>query len=335
MRALLVTDRSGDRRARIAEVDVADARAQNPDADVQVRVAYSSLNYKDALAVTGRGPIVRADYPFVPGIDLAGRVVTSDHPEFQSGDLVLQTGRHLGERYWGGYAERVWVRGEHLVPVPEELSPRAAMIAGTAGFTAMLSVATLEAHGTAPGGGTVLVTGASGGVGSFAIALLGRLGYEVAGSTGNEAARTYLEGLGAGRVIGRESVGGPPDGALESARWSAAVDAVGGATLARVLAQLHRHASVAACGNAGGAEVETSVYPFILRGVNLLGIDSNTCPDELRRRCWSRLADLVDAEMLDRIHAGTVGLAELPEEARRLLEEGVRGRLLVRVDPGD
>ena len=303
-----------------------------PDGDVRVRVAYSSLNYKDALAVTGEGKIIRGDFPFVPGIDLVGQVDASDAEAFAPGDWVIQTGWGLGEHRWGGYAQQMQLQAEHLVPLPEAMTPREAMIVGTAGFTAMLAVTGLEDHGTAPEDGEVVVTGASGGAGSMAVALLGALGYRAVASTGTESAHDYLRDLGATRIIDRSDLGGGPERPMQSARWAGAVDAVGGATLATLIAELERHASVAAFGNAGGHELHTSVFPFILRGVNLLGIDSNTCPDDRRRLAWQRLADTLIEAHYEQMLSQAIGLHEIVGVARAMLQGNIQGRVVVDVN---
>jgi acrylyl-CoA reductase (NADPH) len=251
-----------------------------PDGDVVVSVLFSSLNYKDALAVTGKGKIIRGEYPFIPGIDLVGHVEDSTSALFAPGDLVIGTGWGLGETRWGGYTQVQRIKGSSLVGLPEKLSPEKAMILGTAGLTAMLSVSALEKHGCSPDQREVVVTGASGGVGSIAVALLAQLGYRVAASTGSADAHAYLLRLGAARIIDRQVLGQGPSRPMDSARWAGAVDSVGGSTLATIISQLDTHASAASCGLAGGHELHTTVFPFILRGVNLLGIDSNTCPTE-------------------------------------------------------
>lgn len=325
----LVLDEAGDRlAAAVRSLTTSDL----PEGDVLVAVQYSSLNYKDGLAVTGKGKIIRGSYPFVPGIDLVGTVVASQSPQFAEGDVVVGTGWGLGELHWGGYSQQQRLRSDWLVPLPAGLSPKAAMVVGTAGLTAMLSVLALEAHGIGPDRGEVVVTGASGGVGSMAVALLGALGYTVVASTGSAAAHDYLRGLGAARVIDREELGRGPARPMDSARWAGAVDAVGGETLAAILSQLDRHGCVAACGLAGGASLQTTVFPFILRGVSLLGIDSNTCPNDLRRTAWERIAGTLSAETLDRMTAGVISLGEVPEASERILRGGVQGRLVVDVN---
>lgn len=315
-----------------------DVQTLDPDAlpeagsdPVHLEVLYSSLNYKDALAVTGAGPIIRGEYPIVPGIDLVGRVRESRSEAFAAGDLVIGTGWELGEVVWGGYTQRANVDGRKLVPLPEHMTPRQAMIAGTAGLTAMLAVMALEDHDVYPDDGEIVVTGASGGVGSLAITILDALNYDIVASSGSEAAHEYLRERGADRIVSRSAFEDGPERPLESGKWAGAVDAVGGQTLATLIAQLKRHGSVASFGNAAGHEIETSVFPFILRGVNLLGIDSNTCPTPRRRSAWRRLATLLSDEDFDRIEARTISLDEIPAASRQLLDEGVRGRIVVDV----
>jgi acrylyl-CoA reductase (NADPH) len=314
-----------------AQVRSIDAEAL-PEGDVLVSVAYSSLNYKDALAVTGEGKIIRGDFPFIPGIDLVGTIAASSSPDFRVGDRVIQTGWGLGETHWGGFAQKARLRSKWLVPLPEGLTPEAAMTIGTAGFTAMLSVMALEAHGARPGAGEIAVTGASGGVGSMAVALLSHLGYRVVASTGKESAHAYLAQLGAARIVGREAFSEGAARPLDSAHWAGAVDSVGGDTLAALLSQMDRHASVAACGNAGGHALHTTVFPFILRGVNLLGIDSNTCPNDVRRTAWQRLAATLPEAALDRICAGVIPLREVAARSNDVLRGRVQGRLVVDVN---
>ena len=307
-------------------------RERLPEGEVLVSVAYSSLNYKDGLAVTGQGKIIRGDYPFVPGVDLVGTVSASTAPDYQPGDEVLVTGWGIGEHTWGGLAQEARVKAAWLVPLPEDLSMLDAMTIGTAGYTAMLSVMALEEHDVTPNKGEVVVTGASGGAGSFAVALLGSRGYDVVASTGSEDAHDYLKDLGAGRIISRDALSGGPERPMESSRWAGAIDAVGGATLAALLAQTERHGSIAAYGLAGGHELHTTVFPFILRGVNLLGVDSNTCPFERRKRAWDRLAKEAAPDNLQRIRAGVVSLEEVPARSEQLLGGDVQGRLVVDVN---
>ena len=301
---------------------------QLPEGDVLVQVAYSSLNYKDGLAVTGRGEIIRGDYPFVPGIDLVGTVETSESSDYAPGDQVIVTGWGIGEAHWGGYAEKARVRSAWCVPLPDGMRPKEAMAIGTAGFTAMLSVMALEEQDVRPGSGEVVVTGASGGVGSIAVALLGGLGYDVVASTGSEAANDYLKDLGAIRIIHRDELGQGPRRPLDAAQWAGGIDTVGGATLAALLSQTGRHGAVAACGLAGGSELNTTVFPFILRGVSLLGIDSNTCPPDVRREAWSRLARDLSKETLASI-TQAIPLADVPAMSEAILKGDVRGRVVV------
>ncbi len=302
-----------------------------PAGDLLLDVHYSSLNYKDALAVTGEGKFIRGAFPFVPGIALAGTVDASSVPPFEAGQQVIGTGGWLGEKHWGGFAERQRVPAEWIVPLPEGLTPRQAMTIGTAGFTAMLSVMALEEHGLAPGQGEVVVTGASGGAGSVAVALLARRGYEVVASTGSDEAHGYLKQLGAAQIIGREAFSEGPERPMASARWAGAVDAVGGQTLATLISEMDRHASVAAFGNAGGHAFCASVFPFILRGVNLLGIDSNTCPVERRAAAWQRLAELLTEELLEKMTDRTIGLEEIPAAGEDVLRGATQGRVVVDV----
>ncbi len=326
--ALVLDESRGALTAKVRSV----SEEALPEGDVLVSVLYSSLNYKDALAVTGEGKIVRGEYPFVPGIDLVGRVEASDAPSFAPGDLVIQTGWGLGEHQWGGYAQKMRVQSEHLVRLPENMTPEQAMIVGTAGFTAMLAVLALEDQGLDPDAGEVLVTGASGGAGSMATAILGALGYLVVASTGKEAAHDYLRDLGAARIVDRSAFEQGPERPMQSARWAGAVDAVGGKTLAAIIAELQRHASVAAFGNAGGHELHTTVFPFILRGVNLLGIDSNTCPNDRRRKAWERLDETLTDAHYERILTRVVGLQEVVGEARAMLRGNIQGRIVVDVN---
>jgi acrylyl-CoA reductase (NADPH) len=297
-----------------------------PAGDVAIDVAYSSLNYKDALAITGTAPIARS-LPMVAGIDLAGNVTASSHDGIAVGDTVLATGYGIGEQHWGGLAERARLSGEWVIPVPAALTAREAMAIGTAGFTAMLCVMALEDHGVAPGAGEVLVTGAGGGVGGIAIALLAALGHAVVASTGRPAVAEYLLRLGAGEVIDRAELS-EPGKALQKERWVGAVDTVGGQTLANVCASTRYGGTVAACGNAGGMKLPVSVAPFILRGVTLAGVDSVQAPDRRRRRAWERLGELLDPGLLQEITT-VVGLDVALATAHELLAGTVRGRVVV------
>jgi acrylyl-CoA reductase (NADPH) len=298
-----------------------------PPGEVTVAVEYSTLNYKDGMILEGQGRLVRA-YPHVPGVDFAGTVLRSDSPEFRPGDPVIQTGWRVGELHWGGYAERARVKADYLVRRPDGLTAKQAMAIGTAGFTAMLAVIALEKHGLTPAAGDVLVTGAAGGVGSIAVSLLAALGYRVAASTGRPELREYLAGLGAAEVIDRAALAVKPVRPLDRERWAGAVDAVGGMTLATVLTQLKYRGSVAACGLAGGSDLPATVIPFLLRGVNLLGIDSVMCPHDERVEAWDRLTHGLPLAKLEAM-TQTVPLAEVPALAPRILKGEVRGRIVV------
>jgi acrylyl-CoA reductase (NADPH) len=324
-RALVLHEENGKVVPRLEEVD----DAALPPGDVTVRVEYSTLNYKDGMILEGQGRLVR-QYPHVPGIDFAGTVEQSSSPDFAPGDPVVLTGWRVGEVQWGGYAERARVKAEYLVRRPDGLGARQTMAIGTAGLTAMLAVMALERHGLAPDGGDVLVTGAAGGVGSVAVSLLGALGYRVVASTGRPALHDYLTGLGAAEVIERDAIAAKPSRPLDRERWAGAIDAVGGTTLATILTQLKYRASVAACGLAGGSELPATVIPFLLRGVNLLGIDSVMCPRGLRLDAWQRLARELPLDRLDGI-TESVPLAAVPALAPRILKGEIRGRVVVAV----
>ncbi len=301
-----------------------------PQAEVLVDVEFSTLNYKDGLCLTGKGGLVRS-YPHVPGVDFAGTVAESADRRYSPGDKVILTGWRVGELWWGGYAQRARVKADWLVPLPEALTTREAMAVGTAGFTAMLAVMALEDHGLAPGGGPVLVTGAAGGVGSIATAILAKLGYEVAAVTGRPETSGYLRHLGARTIVPRETLAEAPTRPLDKETWAGCIDAVGGAMLARVLTQMKQGASVAAVGLAGGAEVPATVIPFLLRGVNLLGIDSVMRPFGDRMQAWSRIArDLDRARLAEMIQPAA--LADLPGLGRAILRGEIRGRIVVDVN---
>ena len=323
--ALILEEREGKVDAAIQSV----RREALPAADVLVKVAYSSLNYKDGLAITGRNKVVRS-YPMVPGIDFAGVVEESQSPEFKPGDRVLLTGWGVGERHWGGFAQLARVKSDWLVHVPEGLSLEEAMGIGTAGFTAMLCIQALEDHGLRVGEREVIVTGAAGGVGSMAVALLAAQGYPVVAETGRADAHEYLKQLGAHELLDR-SVLGEAGGPLGTARWAGAVDTVGGAMLAGVLRTLAHGGSVAACGNAGGMEIHTTILPFILRAVNLLGIDSLPVPVATRRVLWDRLARELPRETLRRM-LRVAPLGELPALAQEILGGRIRGRVVIDVN---
>jgi acrylyl-CoA reductase (NADPH) len=327
----LVLDRTnGDLTVEVRQLATEDLPDAGPE-EVHLQVLYSSLNYKDALAVTGAGKIVRGGFPIVPGIDLVGQVVESNTETLEAGDYAIGTGWQLGEVDWGGYTQHAKVDGNKLVRLPKYLTPKQAMVAGTAGFTAMLSVMALDDHDVTPEEGEVVVTGASGGVGSMAVTLLDALDYDVVASSGSEPAHDYLRARGAERIISRSALENGPDRPIETGKWAGAVDAVGGDTLATLLAQLKRHGSVASFGNAAGHELSTSVLPFILRGVNLLGIDSNTCPTPKRQAAWRRLASILDDEDFEEMTHRTIGLDDVPAASQSLIEDGVRGRIVVDV----
>lgn len=302
---------------------------QLPDGDVLVRVSHSTLNYKDALAMTGKGPVVR-QFPMVPGIDLAGIVEESQHPDFKAGDAVLLNGWGVGEAHWGGLSQYARLKGDWLIPQPEGFSPAEAMAIGTAGYTAMLSVLALERHGITPERGDILVTGANGGVGSFAIALLARLGYRVVASTGRPEEAEYLSALGAAEIIERASLSAPGR-PLGRERWAGAIDSVGSHTLANVCASTRYGGCVAACGLAQGMDFPATVAPFILRGVTLAGIDSVMRPRADRLAAWQRLARDLDRGLLATT-THTIGLEQAIEAASALLAGHVRGRIVVDVN---
>jgi acrylyl-CoA reductase (NADPH) len=297
-----------------------------PEGNVLVAIDYSSLNYKDGLAVTGTGKIIR-NFPMVPGIDLAGTVMESASTDYSPGDRVILTGWGVGERYWGGYSQRQRLKSEWLVPMPAGLDSRRAMAIGTAGFTAMLCVMALEDSGVKPDAGTIVVTGAAGGVGSVAVALLAKLGYTVAAVTGRDETHDYLKSLGAAELLSRAEMTAKPR-ALEAQRWAGGIDTVGSTMLARVLAESQYGGSVAACGLAGGADLPTTVMPFILRGVKLIGVDSVMCPLPRRRAAWERLMQDLPESTLGAM-TQEVALAEVPRVAGEILAGHVRGRMLV------
>ncbi len=317
----------GDAGYRAAVKDIDDA--QLPDGDVTVRVQYSTLNYKDGLAITGKGPVVRK-FPMVPGIDLVGIVESSSHPDWQAGDAVVLNGWGVGEGHWGGLAQKARLKGDWLVPLPAAFTPQQAMAIGTAGYTAMLCVLALERHGVTPDRGEIVVTGAAGGVGSVAVALLARLGYTVAAVTGRAAEADYLKQLGAASIVDRAELAAPGK-PLAKERWAGAVDVVGSHVLANVCAATKYGGVVAACGLAGGMDLPATVAPFILRGVTLAGVDSVMCPRPRRLEAWQRLARDLDPGLLAAMTA-EIGLAEAIPTAARLLEGQVRGRVVVDVN---
>jgi acrylyl-CoA reductase (NADPH) len=302
---------------------------QLPEGDVTVRVAYSTLNFKDGLAITGSSPVVRK-FPMVPGIDLAGTVEVSGHPDYQVGDSVLLNGWGVGEGHWGGLAQRARLNGDWLIPLPKAFSAAQAMAVGTAGYTAMLCILALEHNGVTPEQGEILVTGANGGVGSFAIALLSKLGYRVVASTGRTSEHDYLKRLGASDIIDRATLS-EPGKPLAKERWAAVVDSVGSHTLANACASTKANGTVAACGLAQGMDFPASVAPFILRGVTLAGINSVTQPKARRVEAWNRLATDLDFELLSLI-SHEIALSEAIDAAPRLLAGQLRGRVVVDVN---
>lgn len=303
--------------------------AELPPGDVLIRTAYSSLNYKDALACRGHAGVVK-QLPHIPGIDCAGEVVTEDLPDLRRGAQVLVTGYDLGAPRWGGFSQYVRVPAEWVVPLPEGLTTRQAMAYGTAGFTAAQCVDALQRHGVAPGDGEVVVTGATGGVGVLAVALLAKLGYAVAAVTGKEDKIQWLQELGAQRVLGRDEVVDPSERPLLSARWAGAVDTVGGATLSTLVRELRHRGCVAACGLVGGEQLDLTVHPFILRGVTLAGIDSAKCPRKSRLEIWQKLAGPWRLEVLDRI-VREATFAELGDEVDAMLSGKSLGRVVLRL----
>lgn len=324
-KAILIEKDDAGYRAGVTELT--DDRL--PEGDVTVRVAYSTLNYKDGLAITGKGPVVRS-FPMVPGIDLAGTVEASSHAGYKPGDQVVLNGWGVGETHWGGLGQRARLKGDWLVPLQAPFTPAQAMAIGTAGYTAMLCVLALEKNGITPEKGEVLVTGAAGGVGSVAVAVLAKLGYCVAASTGRPQEADYLKSLGAAEVIDRNTLSAPGK-PLAKERWAAAVDSVGSHTLANICAQMRYGGVVAACGLAQGMDFPATVAPFILRGVTLAGVDSVYRPRDQRIQAWQRLASDLDVSKLESITT-TIGLGQVVETAGQLLSGQVRGRVVVDVN---
>lgn len=296
--------------------------------DVRVAVEYSTINYKDGLAITGKGPVVRK-WPMIPGIDFAGTVIESDHPEFSTGDAVVLNGWGVGEVHYGAYAEQARVKGDWLIKKPAGMTAKQCMAVGTAGYTAMLSVLALERHGVTPDKGPVLVTGANGGVGSVAVSILAKLGYEVIASTGRTEHADFLKQLGASEVIDRAELSekGRP---LGKERWAAAVDSIGSHTLANVVAQTRYGGAVTSCGLAQGADLPLTVMPFILRGVALLGIDSVMAAKDVREQAWARLQQDLDLEKLELL-SETVGFDQIVEKATDIIDGKIKGRVIVEV----
>ena len=320
-KALLLEESGKETKASVQRLN----ENQLTNGDVLVKVDYSSLNYKDAMAITGKGKIVR-QWPMVPGIDFAGTVLASDNPEHKIGDEVILTGWGVGEKYWGGMAEKACVKGEWLVPLPGTMSAKRAMAIGTAGLTAMLAVTALEDAGIKPEQGPILVTGATGGVGSIAVRLLAKAGFDVHAETGRRQHCDWLRELGASEVIDRAEFDKEP-AALESQRWAGAIDAVGGRTLARILSQTQMHGAVAACGLAGGVSLNTTVMPFILRGVKLLGIDSVYVSKEKRIAAWQRLQTSLPLDFEEQSEVYT--LDQSMTAAHDLLNGQLKGRVLI------
>lgn len=324
-KAIMIEKDDAGYRASVKAVD----EAQLPAGDVTVRVSHSTLNYKDGLAITGRGPVVRK-FPMVPGIDLAGTVESSSHPAYRVGDAVLLNGWGVGENHWGGLAQMARLKGDWLVPLPSQFTPQQAMAIGTAGYTAMLCVLALERHGVTPDHGEILVTGAAGGVGSVAVTILSKLGYTVVAVSGRSAETDYLKSLGASEVLPRSDFA-LPGKPLGRERWAGAVDVVGSHTLANVCATTKYRGVVTACGLAGGMDFPASVAPFILRGVTLVGVDSVMCPCADRLLAWQRLESDLDISKLNLI-THEIGLADAIPMATRLLDGQVRGRVVVDVN---
>lgn len=321
---LIEKDESGY-RAGLKDID----ESQLPEGDVTVRVSHSTLNYKDGLAITGKGPVVRK-FPMIPGIDLVGTVEDASHPGYKPGDAVLLNGWGVGEGHWGGLAQKARLNGNWLVPLPARFTPQQAMSIGTAGYTAMLCVLALERHGVKPSDGEILVTGAAGGVGSVATAVLTKLGYTVVAVSGRPEEADYLKGLGAKEVLARAQFSSPGK-PLGKERWAGAVDVVGSHTLANVCATTKYRGVVTACGLAGGMDFPSSVAPFILRGVTLAGIDSVMCPTPERLEAWRRLGSDLDIEKLGVI-SRSIGLSEVMPFATKLINGGVKGRVVVDVN---
>jgi acrylyl-CoA reductase (NADPH) len=326
MKALVLREAGGKVAGAIEEV----AESQLPAGDVTVAVQYSTLNYKDGLVLGGLGRLVR-QYPHVAGIDFVGTVEASDSPNWKRGDAVILTGWRVGETQWGGYAQKARVKGEWLVALPPNLTPERAMAIGTAGLTAMLAIMALERHGLTPDRGDILVTGAAGGLGSVAIAILAKLGYSVAASTGRAETHDYLKSLGAASIIDRASIATPSGRPLDPERWAGCIDSVGGSTLATILPQMKYRGAVASCGLAGGAKLETTVIPFLLRGVSILGIDSVACLTAERRQSWARLARDLSAAKLDAM-IQMAGLGDLLRLGADILAGKIRGRVVVDVN---
>lgn len=324
-KGILIEKDEAGYRANIKDID----EGQLPDGDVTVRVSHSTLNYKDGLAITGKGPVVRR-FPMVPGIDLVGVVESSTHPEYKAGDSVLLNGWGVGEGHWGGLAQKARLKGDWLVPLPEQFYPQQAMAIGTAGYTAMLCVLALERHGVTPAHGEILVSGAAGGVGSVATAVLAKLGYTVVAVSGRTEEADYLKHLGASEVLNRAEFG-TPGKPLGKERWAGAVDVVGSHTLANICATTRYRGVVTACGLAGGMDFPATVAPFILRGVTLAGIDSVMCPRPDRLEAWRRLGVDLDVSKLEMIST-EISLSDAIPTASKLINGEIRGRVIVDVN---
>lgn len=323
-RAVVIDKSDSGQTVELRDFDEADLM----DGDVTVRVSHSTLNYKDGLALTGKAPVVRR-FPMIPGVDLVGTVEASSNPEFKAGDAVVLNGWGLGETHLGAYAQKARVRGDWLIPLPKGLSAEQAMAIGTAGYTAMLALMALERYGLRPDRGPAIVTGAAGGVGSVAVALLARAGWHVIASTGRPEEADYLKGLGAAEIIERSELSGPVR-PLAKERWAAGIDSVGSTTLANVLSMTRYHGAIAACGLAGGMDLPSTVAPFILRGVSLLGIDSVMAPKPLRLEAWNRLAQELDLAKLAAM-TSTIPLDQVQEAGRKIVEGKIRGRVVVEI----
>jgi acrylyl-CoA reductase (NADPH) len=322
-KAILVS-RDAEKKQSVAVTELIDADLM--EGDVTIAVEATTLNYKDGLAITGRAPVIRR-WPLVPGIDLAGTVISSSHPDWRKGDKVILNGWGVGETHFGAYAGRARVNGDWLVPLPDGISAHDAMAVGTAGYTAMLCVMALERHGILPDRGPVVVTGAAGGVGSVAVSLLSSLGYHVVASTGRPAESAYLIDLGAAEVISREELDQPAK-PLAKERWAGGIDAVGSHTLASALSMTSYGGAIAACGLAGGMDLPASVAPFILRGVSLLGVDSVMAPRALRTEAWRRIGTDLDLQKLASL-ATTIGFEDIVDAARDIVDGKIRGRVVV------
>jgi acrylyl-CoA reductase (NADPH) len=330
-KALMIRRQDGAETQTVAfdEIGLADLMPAEPgDGDVDIRVEHSTVNYKDGLAITGKLPVIRR-FPMIPGVDLAGTVTASRDERYQPGDRVVLNGWGVGEGHYGAYSQMARLRGDWLIPLPDGLSGAQAMAVGTAGYTAMLCIIALERAGLTPGAGPVVVTGAAGGVGSMAVSLLSGLGYSVHAVTGRTSEKDYLTGLGAAEIIGREELSGKPR-LLGRERWAGGIDAVGSTVLANVLAMISHGGAVAACGNAAGMDLPTSVAPFILRGVSLLGIDSSHAPFAARMEAWQRIARDLDRAKLAAM-TRTISFDEVQQAAADIVEGKIRGRLVVEI----